>query len=89
MYSDKEASGLAINEPIVLAGEAHCWGVHYGHHVLHIFTQESVEQPLVSLLISNKYFISFTINLIMHLLKIGIYNIWNEFKYIKIISYKI
>ena len=35
---------------VLRAGQAHCGRVHYGHELLYVLHQHSVEQPLVTLL---------------------------------------
>lgn len=47
---DEETPRFAVDETVFLAGKSHSRSIHYRHHLLHIFRQESVEKPLVSVL---------------------------------------
>lgn len=50
MDGNKEATRPAEDEAKLLTGEAHSGGVHNGHVLFNILTQQTVEQPLVTVL---------------------------------------
>lgn len=51
---DEKSTRPTEDEAKLLAGKAHGGGVHNGHVLLHILTQQAVEQPLVAVLSRGK-----------------------------------